>query len=240
VGSVLFFKDITERKAAMEALADAREVKATLREREALARELGGSAAQGVAAARFELLGLQERLAAGDLSGSNEALRRVSDSMQALQRQNQDSYLDLRQSAAGGAPLSVRFREFLERWGAERSESGTILSFSPEEISQLDALSPRAEAQAIRVFQEALINVQKHARARTADVRVYCSADKSWLNVSIKDDGVGFDPSIGVDSTSGLSAMKERVEEAGGRLSLESVRGGGTRVIFRFPLNARS
>jgi signal transduction histidine kinase len=238
VGSVLVFRDMTDRKAAMEAFADAREIKAALREREALARELGGSAAQGFAAARLELLGLQERLAAGDLPGGIEALRRVSDSMQALQRQNQDSFLDLRQAAEEDVPLSVRFREFLERWTRERDGAGLILSFSPEEITQLDALGPRAEAQAIRVVQEALTNVHKHARARTADVRVYYNADKSWLNVSIKDDGVGFDLSADASSASGLSAMRERVAEAGGRLSLESEKGGGTCVIFRFPASS--
>jgi ABC-2 type transport system permease protein len=94
------------------------------------------------------------------------------------------------------------------------------------------ALPVAAEVVLLRVCQEALANVRKHARARSASVRLGYRPDAVILEVS--DDGVGFDPGR-VGGGFGLSGMRTRVTEAGGMLTVSSSPGGGTSVRATVP-----
>ncbi len=91
-------------------------------------------------------------------------------------------------------------------------------------------LPEQIEAAAYYVVAEALANVQKHAGARQARVRVATSAGQ--VDVSVSDDGAG-----GADEEgSGLRGLADRVESLGGTLTLESPAGGGTRLAAQVPL----
>ena len=86
----------------------------------------------------------------------------------------------------------------------------------------------------IRVAQEGLANVAKHARARRADVVLeYGPASAS---LTIEDDGVGFDPTASVTGF-GLRGMRERLAAVGGRLDLTSAPGEGARLVASVPLS---
>ncbi|MBI5943374.1 MAG: sensor histidine kinase [Chloroflexi bacterium] len=87
-------------------------------------------------------------------------------------------------------------------------------------------LRPEKEAALLRVVQEALTNVKKHSRARRVNVTLSYMDDLVALD--IVDDGVGFDPSKivqNIESGFGLKAMRERIEEFDGTLTIESERG---------------
>jgi PAS domain S-box-containing protein len=93
-------------------------------------------------------------------------------------------------------------------------------------------LPEQIEAAAYYVVAEALANVQKHAGARHARVRVATGAGQ--VDVSVSDDGAG-----GADEEgSGLRGLADRVESLGGTLTLESPAGGGTRLAARIPRRA--
>ena len=96
---------------------------------------------------------------------------------------------------------------------------------------ELDRRLPeQIEAAAYYVVAEALANVQKHAGAHRASVRV--ATGDGHVAVSVSDDGAG-----GADEEgSGLRGLTDRVESLGGTLSLESPAGGGTRLAARIPL----
>ncbi|WP_282006652.1 sensor histidine kinase [Propioniciclava sinopodophylli] len=86
----------------------------------------------------------------------------------------------------------------------------------------------------IRVAQEGLSNVAKHARARRADVVLeYGPASAS---LTIEDDGVGFDPTASVTGF-GLRGMRERLAAVGGRLDLTSAPGESARLVASVPLS---
>jgi signal transduction histidine kinase len=89
-----------------------------------------------------------------------------------------------------------------------------------------------AEVVLLRVCQEALTNVRKHARAGHASVRLaYADAE---VRLEVTDDGAGFDP----DQASGgygLRGMRSRAAEAGGRLTVHSAPGSGTSVTVAVP-----
>jgi signal transduction histidine kinase len=99
------------------------------------------------------------------------------------------------------------------------------------------AFEPLVEVELLRIVQEALTNVRKHARARR--VRIAFTSEDGWACVTVQDDGQGFDPGAppaGLEERVGLRVMRERAEEVGGSLSLHSTPGQGTTVVVRVPL----
>ena len=95
-------------------------------------------------------------------------------------------------------------------------------------------LVPELETTVYRVVQESLTNVVKHARASSIDIGVRCADDA--VEVSVADDGIGFNTDATADVGFGLVGMRERVELAGGELSVLRGAGAGTVVRARLPL----
>jgi signal transduction histidine kinase len=83
-----------------------------------------------------------------------------------------------------------------------------------------------------RVCQEALNNVAKHARANLVEIGLH--HEDSAIELSIRDDGEGFDPEKTTSGHYGLSMMRERVEGVGGQLSITSQPGRGTELIIHW------
>ena len=94
-----------------------------------------------------------------------------------------------------------------------------------------EALPPAASVQLLRILQEALANVRKHAGS-PSQVAVRLEAAGGELRMTVTDDGAGFDVALaGADSKHyGLRVMGQRAERIGGRLSVHSSPGQGTRV----------
>jgi two-component system nitrate/nitrite sensor histidine kinase NarX len=96
------------------------------------------------------------------------------------------------------------------------------------------SLPPKAEVQLLRVVQEALTNVRKHAGASI--VRIELRDGDGTPMLSVTDDGSGFDPTSVVASLTGgfgLRSMRERVELMGGTLDVHTAPGDGTRIVAR-------
>ncbi len=96
--------------------------------------------------------------------------------------------------------------------------------------ANLDRLQPELEATAYFVASEALTNVAKHARASSAWLRV--TVENGTLVIEIADNGIG---GAAADGGTGLRGLADRVEAQGGRLRIESPRGGGTRITGEIP-----
>jgi len=95
------------------------------------------------------------------------------------------------------------------------------------------AAAPAAEVVALRVVQESLANVRKHARARSVEVRLCYAADS--VEITVHDDGIGFETASPSDGF-GLAGMRARVADAGGDLDVRSAPGAGTAVTALVPL----
>ncbi len=136
------------------------------------------------------------------------------------------------------APLPEALARFAERWAEASSVAAhTTITGSPR------PLPPEVEATLFRVAQEALNNVRKHAQAHRTALTLSYMNDRVALDA--RDDGTGFDPNSAdtvVDSTReggfGLRTMRERVEQLGGTLSIESAPGEGTTLAVELPLAA--
>jgi len=107
------------------------------------------------------------------------------------------------------------------------------------DVGALEARVPGdAEIVLYRVFQEAMINVTRHAHATTA--RVCASRDAGSVRLSVADDGAGFDASPSRPVTHegvGLFSMAERLALLGGTLRVDTAPGRGTTIIAEVPLN---
>ena len=104
---------------------------------------------------------------------------------------------------------------------------------------QLTARLPAdTELTLYRILQEALKNVEKHAHAH--QVSVCLTRSGAFVQLTIKDDGIGFDPSRRLAGKKGgrlgLLSMRERAAYAGGLLEVKSVHGTGTEIMVRIPL----
>jgi two-component system sensor histidine kinase DegS len=83
----------------------------------------------------------------------------------------------------------------------------------------------------LRIAQEALFNVWKHAQATQVEVRL--AADERELELSVSDDGVGFDPDRVPPGHFGLEGIRARARVLGARLEIASAGGKGTRISVR-------
>lgn len=128
---------------------------------------------------------------------------------------------DLRPSALSNlglvATLEILTREFAENSGVE-----VHCELEPVE------LEVSAELMIYRLVQEAITNITKYARAQHVWVRL--ATDNGQVEVSVRDDGVGFDTSVQPRSAYGLVGMRFRVEAEGGTLALVSAPGQGTLI----------
>jgi signal transduction histidine kinase len=114
---------------------------------------------------------------------------------------------------------------------------------NPDDLAE-GALEPVVEVQLLRIIQEALSNVRKHAAARQVEVSFASQGDQAL--VTVEDDGQGFDPAsrlrlwgrAGEGAHFGLCIMRERAEAVGGSLQVRSAPGQGTKVIVQVPLRA--
>lgn len=122
------------------------------------------------------------------------------------------------------------------RWYAERLSVSTGLQVEIKGQALVPPLQPATAMQLLRIAQEALTNVVKHAGVETAVVVL--EGLRNGVRLSIVDEGTGFDPATLSSENGvhwGLTTMRERTEALGGDMLVESVPGGGTRVVVEAP-----
>jgi signal transduction histidine kinase len=205
---------------------------AILAERDRIARELHDSLAQVLGSTHLRLRHL--------LAGSELADRpAVAAELEELADVAEEAYRDVREAILGlrEASRPRGFFEALQAYVEKYSMQSGILVALETSMAVQPSLTMSGEIQVLRVIQEALTNVRKHARATTATVRV-TDAAPAGVMICIEDDGRGFDPRemrVHRDGGYGLETMRERMELAGGSLRVESSPNRGTRVIAIVP-----
>lgn len=206
---------------------------AILAERDRIAREMHDSLAQVLGVIHLRLRALRAKAGLVDQAAVSSELVDLADLTDEAYRDVREAILGLRESSRVDRGLLASLRAYLEKYSHQSGVNATLEAALDEE----PRLSPRAEVQVIRVVQEALTNVRKHADASAAVVRV--SSDDESVSFCIEDDGRGFDLTGALmdrDAGFGLHTMRERVDLIGGSLSIDSTPGHGTRVIARIPV----
>ncbi len=213
--------------------AQMRIVEAQEAERSRLAREVHDGPAQALSNAIFQvevvqrLLDRDERLARAELRQLREVLTRELRGVRAYLSQ-------LRPPVLADNGLSGAIHE-----AADQIATALDIPVHVDLDEGIDALPETVEVVTLRVVQEALQNVRKHAQPR--NVRVRMTRDAGGWTVEVRDDGKGFeadDPLGGGRRHFGLQFMRERAELIGARFDVRSSPDLGTAVRMTIPPGA--
>jgi signal transduction histidine kinase len=205
-------------------------------ERQRMAREIHDTIAQG-------LTGIVTQLEAAQQTASDAERERRMDNAKRLARDSlaeaRRSVQALRPQALENSRLPEALADEVARWSVTSGVAGEV-----ETTGEARALHPEVEVTLLRVAQEALANVAKHAGASRAGVTLSYMEDV--VSLDVRDDGVGFVPLDGGPSNGsapsgdpaggfGLISMRQRVSRLAGQLEIESEPGAGTAVSASLP-----
>ncbi len=206
-------------------------------ERQRMAREIHDTLAQG-------LMGIITQLEAAQQTANDAERERRMDNAKRLARDSlaeaRRSVQALRPQALENSRLPEALADEVARWSATSGVAGEVKT-----TGEARALHPEVEVTLLRVAQEALANVARHAGASRAGVTLSYMEDV--VSLDVRDDGVGFVPPDGSPSNGsapnghpagggfGLISMRQRVSRLAGQLEIESEPGGGTAVSASLP-----
>ncbi|MBI4537521.1 MAG: HAMP domain-containing protein [candidate division NC10 bacterium] len=205
---------------------------ATLEERGRIAREMHDGLTPVLGLLYMKLRQVQEPPAAGDAFQIADTLREMTAITEHAYEEVRQSIFGLRTMVSRGLGLVPTLTEYLHEFSAQ---TGIAVKLEVADGGPI-RLSPASEVQLVRIIQEALTNVWKHAEAGRAWVRL--DRQEPWVRVTIQDDGRGFDPTTPASSERrhfGLQTMRERAEGLGGKLDVDAAAGRGTRIVATLP-----
>ena len=210
---------------------DQLEYRVSKQERFHLAREIHDGLAQNLAYLKIQTAQMLKDFNAGNMERVETSL---SDSYQTIS----NAYLDVRREID-----DLRFeadadtRDWLKKIASGfQKETGIVVDVSR---LRMDAKLPIAvQSQLIRIVQEALNNVRKHAQAE--NVAIIGDVHAGELVIEVSDDGRGFEPDqINTESRFGLVGMRERTELVGGEFQITSRHNMGTIIRVTVPLETQ-
>jgi len=234
-------RDITERKHAEQRVEAFQRRLRTLasqlslaeeRERKRLATGLHDRVSQPLAAVTMKLGTIQERLPSAELEGELEEAQRLVET--AIQETRSLTF-DLSPPILYELGLEAALEWLLEQI---QNTHGIVCGF--EDDGQPKPLGDDARGLLFWIVRELLVNVVKHARAHAAVVSIRRVGDA--VQVTVEDDGVGFDTSELERRTRGfgLFSIRERLTEFGGCVEVESAPGQGTKVTLVAPFDSQN
>jgi signal transduction histidine kinase len=198
-------------------------------ERSHLARELHDELGALLTTAKLDVARLKSRLGNSSREAT-ERLQHLNETLNggiALKRRIIE---DLRPSSLSNlglvAALEIQLREF-----AAGSEIEVVQHIEPVD------LTPGAQLTVYRLVQEALTNIVKYAKATRVVVKLDEEGER--VRISVRDDGVGFDPGVARPRSHGLIGMRYRVEAEGGSMHLDAAPGAGTSIEALLPASRR-
>ncbi|WP_280453073.1 sensor histidine kinase, partial [Nocardia cyriacigeorgica] len=204
----------------------------TLAERQRLAGEIHDTVAQGLSSQRM-LLQAADRIWDSDPARARSHVRTAATVAEQNLAEARRFVHDLAPAdlAATGS-LEAALRTLAERESSDDLTVRYVIDGTPVQ------LPGRIEATVLRIAQGALANIREHAAARTATVTLTYLDDRLLLDIA--DDGRGFDPAAadgsGRDRGYGLPAIRARLQQLGGTLTIESAPGEGAVLSAAIPL----
>ena len=225
-------QQLTQRvQEQQQALLDATE--SLFKEREAerhrIAEHIHDTGLQFLAAATFATDNAKSLLEAGRDVEARDSIGSAGNAVSEAIKVLRESLVDLRGSLVEQGGLVETVRTFAGQastlWGVDVNVEGALSVEPPTPVSLA----------AVQIIQESLNNALKHAQAESINVMI--NESDGMIRIVVEDKGVGFDPKahVGKEGHLGLGLMKERANQLGADISLESRPGEGTRVEAVFP-----
>lgn len=208
-------------------------IEATEEERKRISREIHDGPAQMLANVllRTDLINrtYQERGIEEALQGILELKDMVRDALHEVRR----IIYDLRPMALDDLGIIPTLKKYLKT--VEEYNKGTNVHFNS--IGEHVRMGTNYEVAIFRLIQECVNNAIKHGKSR--DVWVKFEWRKEHVNITIKDNGTGFDTNIVKKNSFGIIGMRERIELLNGNMELTSAENEGTHIIFKVPIEQK-
>lgn len=211
---------------------------AMLEERERIAREMHDSVGQVLGYVNTKAQAVKVLLESGKVAEAQRQLAQLEQAAREVYGDLREAIVNLRTATSPEQGLIPALREYVGRFA---ELSGVHIELVTEGEPSGYVFGPTTELHLIRIVQEALTNVRRHAAARHAWVRF--ALREGELLVTVADDGVGFDPArVPREGWPGLGleTMRERAEAIGARFSIRRRDGSGTEVEVSLPAGGRS
>jgi two-component system, NarL family, sensor histidine kinase LiaS len=203
---------------------------ASVEERNRLARELHDAVKQQVFALSLTANSVRQLLKK-DTGLATERLAQLETQSRDIHIEMDTIINQLRPASLEDQGLAPALRELIAKWEAQH-QIPVSLNVQGERPLPLNV-----EQALYRISQEALNNITRHAQASQIEIMLEYTPDK--VQVSIKDNGCGFDTQVGQQPQSlGLRSMEERIAEIAGKLTLESQINVGTKIHITVPISA--
>lgn len=228
----VFLNDLTEsRRLQDEARRQSEEV-AIVRERSRLARDLHDAVSQTIFSASL-IADVLPRLWARDPQSGFGRLEELKTLNRSALSEMRMLLLELRPSALVDTSLA----ELLKHQAlAASGRSGIAFGLEIDPRLKNTKLEPERQIALYRIAQEAINNVIKHSGAKRAEVALRSTCDMqhgSCVELTISDDGRGMSRQLDARDHHGLHIIRERAQEIGADLRIDSTAGGGTRIVIR-------
>jgi PAS domain S-box-containing protein len=205
--------------------------RAIVEERERIARELHDGLSQLLGYVNTKAIAARLLLSKRQIKAADQQLLQLEEATKELSVDVREAILGLKMAGQSSAGLALNLNEFIASF-SRLSGLPVKLAISPE-VDNLP-LNAETEYQLMRIVQEALNNVRKHASASQAWVNVQFKDNQ--LDLSITDDGIGFEPQTPQANHKGhfgLNTMRERANSIGAELTIESSVDHGSRIRVR-------
>jgi len=206
------------------------ELSATQAERARLAADLHDNLAQTLSFLNFKADRLEAEISAGDAQDAEQVLAEMRGATTRAYSQVRAALTGLQGAPAASATLAAALRGCVAE---VQATTGLTVALT---ITDADALTltPLAQQQALHIVREALTNAWRHAAAR--QVNVCAERVGEAVQITVRDDGRGFDPTaVDADAHLGLAIMRARAERSGGALTVQTQPGVGTTITATFP-----
>ena len=201
-------------------------------ERQRIARDMHDGISQLLIGAMLELKSGRERLSAGNLFQADDALRSVQGILRNVETEIKRVVYDLRPPTLDTLGFVAELRRYIQDF-----KQFTNLNCVVEVQGENLRLPGQVEVSLYRLVQEAMQNVYHHASAQNVEVKICFRPDD--LQVSICDDGIGFDLNSVEQNNRhhfGLITMRERAKSLSGRLTIQTKPGDGSCITLSVPL----
>ena len=205
---------------------------ATLEERDRLAREMHDNLAQALGYLNVKASMTEDLLSGGRIEQAPESLQELKKVAKFTYTDVREAIFNLRTTGQIRIGLLPALQDYLADYRVHYGLDTRLVI----ENEEPDEFVPEVVGQVLRIVQEALTNVRKHACASRA--WVHFGQEEDQICIRIEDDGRGFYPTQGNEAgrhSFGLQIMRERAESVGGSLEVDSQPGRGTLVIVRVP-----
>ncbi len=208
---------------------------ATLQERDRLAREMHDELAQAIGFINIKASIIEAAIDQENLGEAKMHLRELKEIAKETYTDIREDIFSLRTKVKTGDCFLERLRDYLEEYQSYHQVNVDLVIAN----DSLADFSADVGNQLLRIIQEALSNVRKHAQANRAAICFQKAGDQ--VRITVQDNGQGFDPiqlSGGNGVSFGLQIMRERAACVGGQVEIDTAPGQGTTLQIQLPYQA--